>query len=228
MGKKKSKVLAIPDIHLPWADWKKIYKVYEIAKFEKPDIIIQLGDLKDRFTFSRFAKSHDIMTPKEEIQEAREGAVNFWANLNKACPKAKKIQLTGNHEARLLKSVLEKYPEIYSIMVKAEKEMFKFSGVKTVYDHRAELEIDGVIYCHGYLTKLGDHARHLLKPVVRAHSHRGGVTFFNLGGKTIWELDCGYLADPNQVPLMYGPTKTNLWTHGIGLIDEYGPRFISL
>lgn len=225
---KKNKVIAIPDIHLPWADWKKIAKVYEFVKEEKPDIVIQLGDLKDRFTFSRFAKSHDIMTPKEEVQEARAGAVNFWANIHKMAPQAKKIQLTGNHESRLLRSVIEKYPEIYSIMEKAEQEMFKFAKVKTIYDARAELEIDGVVYMHGYLTNLGAHARHLLKPVVHGHSHRGGVVFFNLGGKTIWELDCGYLADPNQVPLMYGSTKTTLWTHGVGLIDKYGPRFIPL
>jgi predicted phosphodiesterase len=225
---RRSKVIAIPDLHLPWADWKRVEKAYQIIQEEKPDIIIQLGDLKDRFTFSRFARSHDIMTPKEEVQEARAGAVNFWAHINKLVPKAKKIQLTGNHEARLLKSTLEKFPEIYSIVQKAEQEMFKFAGVKTIYDSRAELEIEGVIYCHGYLTKIGDHAKHLLKPVVHGHSHRGGVVFFNLGGKTIWELDCGYLADPLQVPLMYGPTKTTNWTHGIGIVDKYGPRFVSL
>lgn len=225
---KRARVLAIPDMHLPFCDWKKVQKVYELLKEHQFDYIVQLGDLKDRFTFSRFARSHDVMTPKEEVQEARDGAVNFWAQIHKLAPKAKKIQLTGNHEERLIKSTLEKFPEIYSIIKKADQEMFKFAQVKTIYDSRAEFEIDGVIYCHGYLTKLGDHAKHLLKPVVHGHTHRGGVIFFNLGGKTIWELDCGFLADPLQVPLMYGPTKTTLWTQGVGIVDAYGPRFIPL
>lgn len=225
---RKLKVVAVPDLHLPWVCWKKINTVYGIIDNENPDIIIQLGDLKDRFAFSRFARSHDVMSPEEEIIEARNGAVNFWKNIHKAAPKAKKIQLLGNHCARLQRVVIEKFPEIYSIVQKADKDLFKFKNVKTIEDHRDGIEIEGVFYCHGWLTKIGDHAKYFLKPVVHGHTHRGGVFHMNAGGKSIWELDCGYLADQSQVPLQYGPTKTVLWTHGIGMIDKYGPRFIPI
>ncbi len=225
---RKLKVLCIPDAHLPWIAVKKLYSILDIIEKEKPDVIMQLGDLFDFFSFSKFARSHDICTPEEEVGEAREFAVKMWENINKLCPRARKIQLLGNHEQRLFKRALERAPEIYSLVQQAGGELFKFKNVETINDTRCEMEIEGVVYCHGYLTKLGDHARYLLKPVVHGHSHRGGTHFFNLGGKMIWELDCGYLADPFQVPLQYGPTKTTLWTHGFGIVDKLGPRFISL
>jgi predicted phosphodiesterase len=221
-------VVAVPDMHLPWCDWQSVSKIYAAVDNLNPDYVIQLGDMLDRFAFSRFAKSPTGMTVEEEIDEGYQGACRFWANIQEAAPKAKKIQLSGNHEHRLVRSCLERFPEAYSLLSRANGDFWKFKNVHTIHDHRHELEIAGVVYCHGWLTRLGDHARYLLKPVVHGHSHRGGTMFFNLGGRTIWELDCGYLADKSQVPLQYGPTKTVLWTLGYGVIDGFGPRFIHL
>lgn len=221
-------VVAIPDLHLPWVEWKAVAKIYSAIDDLNPDYVIQLGDAFDFFAYSRFAKPPTGITPEEEIEEGFQGACRLWNNIHKAAPRAKKIQLSGNHEARLVRSTMERFPEVYSLLTRAQGDFWKFKNVTTIHDHRHELEINGVIYCHGWLTQLGAHARYLLKPVVHGHSHRGGTVFMNLGGKTIWELDCGYLADKYQVPLQYGPTKTVLWTLGYGIIDGHGPRFVPL
>jgi len=222
------RVFAIPDLHLPWTDWKAVAKIYDHIDDHNPDYVVQLGDAFDFFAYSKFARSQNICTPEEELEDGRSGAVRFWANVHKAAPHAKLIQLAGNHEARLLRQALERYPEVYSLLTKIQGDFWKFKNVQTIHDHRHELEIGGNLYLHGWLTTLGAHARYFLRNVIHGHTHRAGVIHLNLHSKSIWELDCGYLADKKAVPLQYGPTKTTLCITGYGDIDERGPRFIPL
>lgn len=228
MLRKNPRVFAIPDLHAPFTDWKAVSKIYRDIDNANPDYVVQLGDAVDFLAFSRFARSQDIMSPSEEVEEARSGLLRFWENVHKAAPKAKKIQLAGNHEARLLRQALERYPEIYSLLSRYQGDLFKFKNVETITDHRHELDIGGVIYCHGWLTRLGDHAKYFLRPVVHGHTHRAGIIHTSLHGKTIFEMDCGYLADKLQVPLQYGPTKTTLWVKGYGVVDGLVPTFVPL
>lgn len=225
-GERKLRVLCIPDTHAPWVKESLTLKVYNTLANNKYDVVIQLGDLYDMYSFSKFARTHDICTPKEEVEQGFEWARNFWKNVHKLAPKARKIQIKGNHCDRLMKRTFERFPEAASILMRAEHSLFDFPNVETENDSRCPVEIEGVLYTHGHYTKLGDHARYFLKPVVHGHSHRGGTIFYKLGGKIIWELDCGFMADENQVPLQYGPTKNTLWTPGYGEVDKFGPRFI--
>jgi predicted phosphodiesterase len=223
MGKK---VLVVPDTHFPWCDYEKLSLIYEIAKTEKPDFIIQIGDLFDLYSHSKYARGHDLCTPQQEILEARQAAENMWSQFSQINPKSSLVQLKGNHDARIEKRVYEKYPEIASLL--DLNHLWQFKGVETLLSDRDSLEIDGVIYVHGWLTRIGQHMNYFNKPVVHGHTHRGGIHFEKRGNGVIWELDCGYLADPNAVPLQYGATKTIKWVHGCGLIDILGPRFIPL
>lgn len=224
MGKK---VLVIPDCHFPWCDIEKLNLIYQIAIKEKPDVIIQLGDLFDLYSHSKFARGHDLCTPQQEILEARQGAENMWFNLRKVCPKTSMYQLKGNHDARIEKRVAEKYPEIASLL--DINHLWKFKNVETLLSDKDQLVIDGVIYVHGWMTKLGDHCRYFNKSVVHGHTHRGGVYFEKRGfDQMIFELDCGHIADVSKQPLQYGPTKTMKHIPGCGLIDVLGPRFIPL
>ena len=50
----------------------------------------------------------------------------------------------------------------------------------------------------------------------------------NMKDGPLWSLNCGYLADPMQVPLLYRATKTEKWLKGFGFVDKFGPRFIRL
>lgn len=227
-ARKTLRVVAIPDLHLPFTDWKRVERAYAYVKQFSPHIVIQLGDLYDLFAYSRFARHQDLMTPAEEIAEGREGAVHFWANIHKAAPKAQKIQLKGNHDDRLLRRAMERFPEIYSIVQKADAELSRFARVRTIHDSRDGIFIGGNLYTHGHLTQLGAHMVQLGVNVVHGHTHRGGVVTRNHFGRLLWELDCGFLADEKAIPLCYGPTKHIQHVKGLGSIDEYGPRFVGL
>lgn len=220
------KVIAIPDLHFPWHHANCLNFIYDVIKDEKPDVVIQMGDLYDFFSFSKFSRTHDVCTPKEEITEGRLAAQLMWEHIKKIAPNADRIQLRGNHDVRVMKRVLDVIPEIESLVEPQVEELFKFKGVRTVYDTREEFEIDGVVYTHGHYMKIGDHAKYYNKPVVHGHRHRGEVWFHDMGQFMLWELDCGYCSDDSQIPLKYTPTRTNHWTLGVGQIDKLGPRFI--
>lgn len=217
------KVFAVPDLHFPWVYADGLTALYLAIEQHKPDIVIQLGDLYDMYAHSKFAKSQDIMTPKEEKLEARQGAEAFWKNVKICAPQAECVQLKGNHCDRPAKRLTEKYPEIANFV--SFDEYFEFIGVQTIHDSRQIVEIDGVIYTHGHYTKLGDHAKYFLKPVVHGHTHRAGVLYFNQYDNMLWELDCGYMADNAAIPLQYTATKRTNWVHGYGIVSDSIPAF---
>ncbi len=119
----------------------------------------------------------------------------------------------------------EKLPEAQDIIKKSLLELYRFKGVTTIEDDRKELIIDGVVYMHGYRSKLGDHTRYNNRSTVVGHSHVGGVVFCQYDKGILFELNAGFLADETAEPLRYRPQTISRWTLGYGLIDEKGPRF---
>jgi len=197
---------------------------------KKPDYIIQIGDLYDFYSASRFAKNPNAITPDQEVLWGREAAEQVWASIKNRAPKAECYQLKGNHCIRPNKKLMELAPELFSYFV--PKPLWDFPGVNTIHDAREELVILDRVFHHGWKTQLGSHARFYRKKTTVGHSHRGNVLLLPEFGNEdpIWELNCGYLADPEHESgaLKYSPQKWNAWTKGFGLEDQYGPRFISL
>lgn len=222
----KPRILIAGDCHFPWASRPGLKKFYDLAKALDPTHIIQIGDLFDCYSFSRFPRSLNVMTPKQEIEQARSDAMQFWLTLRAIAPKAKKHQLLGNHDSRIDKQIISMFPAGESLI--SPWSMFEFKGVITQESERDELFIEDICFQHGFRSRLGDHARHNSMSTVTGHSHRGGCVFFRLGDKTIYEINAGHLADERANALSY--TRQRLissWTIGAGVIDEFGPRFIS-
>ena len=218
-------ILAIGDTHMPWLSSKAFGRLAKILESEgnKFDAIVQVGDLYDMFSQGRWAHSYDLITPKAEIELGRKQAEEFWRVLQKRCPNAKCFQLIGNHDERPMKRLIEKAPEIASLVDFSH--LWKFDGVQTMRTERDELVLDDIIFMHGFRSKLGDHARYNQKSTVCGHSHKGGVVYFPVKDRIIFELNAGYMGDADEVPLQYTKQKLTQWTHGFAIIDQYGPRF---
>jgi predicted phosphodiesterase len=228
------KVLALGDLHFPWANVDALSAVYAYIEAH-PDIdaVVQLGDLYDMFAASRFSRSLNTYSPHEEIERGRAMAEAMWAKIRELLPRAQLHQILGNHDIRPLARCIDKAPELEPFI--ELRRWFEFPGVITNHDSKLPLELAGYTFIHGHLSKLGDHARTYGRSVVCGHSHRGGVVTIPLGSaaiggpeRVITELNAGYLADPTSRPMGYLPTKMNPWTTGFGVIDEWGPRFIPL
>jgi predicted phosphodiesterase len=219
-------IASISDIHWPFENPKVIAKFLEYVEEKKPEWVILNGDAWDMYSHSKYPRSHNIFTPREEQSLARKRNEEFWQSIQARSPQSKCIQMMGNHDVRPLKRVLEEYPEAEDWVKEKMKELFTFSGVKTIHDAREELVIQDILIFHGYRSKLGDHRDYTLYNTINGHTHLGGVVYRRIRGQTIWELNSGLAGDPESKGLSYTPQKITHWTPGFGAVDLLGPRFI--
>lgn len=169
--------------------------------------------------------------PEKELKYGRNLAIQFWEKINYFQPKAMKIQILGNHDVRLVKKAQERLPEAQDLIHDTLIELYQFENVLTVSDPRQEFLIEHptqgrIAFLHGYKSQAGAHTKWMHMNTVHGHRHRGEVSFIPILGKTLWELDCGFLADSRKEPLAYSEQRTTNWTLGHGEIDNFGPRFV--
>lgn len=221
---RRMRIACIGDTHFPWASERACHKMYELLEEFKPTHIVQLGDLYDFFSQSKFPRPL-IITPRDEAKMGREMAVHFWRRLIKTHKKAECWQIRGNHFDRSYKRQIEFCPDNEPFL--EVDSMLKFDGVQTVFDTLQELILGNICFQHGH-KKFGAHVTTNLMNTVHGHTHRGAVHYVNIRDKVIWELDAGYLADPASTPLKYRQQKWNAWTLGVGIINHLGPMFCPL
>lgn len=220
------KMVILGDTHFPFVHKPSLEKALKFIKEFQPKYVIQVGDLYDMLSHGRFPRSLSNYNPREEMLEGRRMAADLWKQVQAVAPKAECHQILGNHDVRPMKKILEAYPEA-EVFFDFEK-WFKFDNVNTHADIRKELMLNGICFLHGYRSRLGEHRDYNRLSTVCGHSHLGGVSYRNYGNEILFELNAGYLGDPESKALSYTPQKIINWTHGIGVIDQYGPRFICL
>lgn len=211
------RVLCIGDTHFPFHHRKALIRLYRLADRFKPTHVVQLGDLFDQFSFSRYPKLLKI-TPDRELADARSAAEAMWSHFKGlSC-----YQLMGNHDDRALKKALSVAPELAPLIGKSLRELYSFTGVTTINDGREELRLGKVFFHHGHRAKLGDHAKYNQECTAVGHSHNGGTMFFPRKGKILWELNAGFLGDINSPAFGYHAQKRcHTTTLGCGTIDEH-------
>jgi predicted phosphodiesterase len=224
-------VLVLGDTHFPFADKKvlaALFRQQTALEAANPFThIVQVGDLYDFYSFSKYPATRDLMTPTEEIQKGRAEAEALWLKVQAISPSAKCFQLKGNHDERLKKRLMEKMPEVASIV--NSEHLWEFLGVETLPDQRTELEIGSVVFIHGHYGRPGQHLAFNNANTVHGHTHKGSVTYKTVQGQILWELDAGCLADLSSPPMSYSSQrKYSLMQNGFGTIDKYGPRYIPL
>lgn len=208
----------MPFHHRKWLKWQ-----LQVIKDVQPAYVVQVGDLKDIHFASKYAKTLNIMTPAQEIKDGRRYAEDFWSDVRALVPKARKIQLQGNHEDRINKRLFENAPYLEGLL--DLEEHMRFEGVETVGNSSEELFLGNVVGQHGYMN-FGAHARHNQMPTFCGHSHHGGVVYYQNRLGTYWELNVGFGGDRDSRVFGYRNRKAlDGWTLGCGIVDELGPRF---
>lgn len=227
------RVLIAGDIHEPWSLPRAKDGFIKLCKDFKPDVVVQIGDGKDFYLFSRFLHDPEanIGKPEDELANARDLCLEFWKRVQKAAPKAKCVQLLGNHDARAMKRIKELAPPYTSIVRKWLTEYLRVPGVQNV--ESGEIVIDGVKYEHGDNSSGPPGARAMknLCDTVYGHTHKAGVVHIPKVGapRGITEMNVGWMGDRSADVFSYYPSRIPETTSvGCGAIDEYGMRFCNL
>lgn len=147
----------------------------------------------------------------------------MWKEVRRLCPTAKCFQLMGNHDVRVSKRISEKLPELSELF--SHTSLYNLPGVNVLESDRDYLELDGVVYVHGWLTKSLDHAKFFGMPTVHGHRHRPCLEYSH--GR-LWSMDCGHLSDLARIPMQYTQSKKTNWTLACGLVEERQPRLFIL
>lgn len=220
-------IICIGDMHLPWWHEPTITMLYLILEQEQPDYIIQMGDLYDFFSFGKYPRSHLLIRPDEELRIGRQLAETFWQTVRRICPRAKLVQLIGNHDLRPMKRVLESgSPELEPFF--NFKSFFEFEGVHTQHDAREPYRIKEFSFIHGHLSQAGAHRNQLKTHVAHGHTHRGGVVMNKRDGRHLVEIDCGHVGDASKKVFNYTAVREPSWTRGYAQIKGYCFAFIPL
>ena len=223
---KGNRMIFVPDLHAPWICKEALKKLIEYIEILKPSLVCQMGDAYDFFSFSRFTKTLNLYTPKQEVEVGKKQLLDFWDQVRKAAPKAELIQILGNHCERPLKTLFTKAPELEIFF--DIKPWFIFAGVQTIFDPRQIVMINKEIeVTHGHWAKPMDYALSRRHNVVHGHTHRGGITYATLPDKrVIWEASGGHMSNNESVPMSYTPKENQNWQKGFIAVDDSGPRFV--
>lgn len=216
-----STVFVVADCHFPFHNKRAYAHMLMELKAAKPTHVVQIGDLLDQYVFSKYSRSLEI-TPNNEITLGLRYAEQLWADVARLAPKAKRIQILGNHDLRLAKRIAERLPEMSLFLAKGT---YSFTGVKVLKSDRDYVEIDGVVYVHGWLSKSIDHAKHFNKPVVHGHRHHPCIDVDRPG---LWSMDVGFMANEKSLPMSYTMSKVTRWTMACGVVENKQPRLIFL
>lgn len=220
-------ILSISDIHWPFCAQRVIDAFLKRVGEAKPEYVILNGDAWDMYSHSKFPRSANVFTPKNEQDSSRKSNEEFWKEVQKLSPKSQCIQMMGNHDIRPLKRIMEAYPEASDWVSEKLKSLFTFEGVKTIMDPREELMLPGnIAVFHGYRSQLGAHRDYTHCNTMNGHTHRGGAVFRQIRGTVLWELNSGVAGDPEAKGLTYTSQKISDWTPGYSEVDSRGPRFI--
>lgn len=219
-------IVGIGDTHFPFDHRESIEASLDLIEASRPKHVVQMGDLYDCFSQTKFPRRVSI-TPRDEKKLGRESAEWFWDEVKKRSPKSKRWQLLGNHDSRPMKRLMELAPDLDPFL--QFEDHWSFKGVETIFDPRQCLEIGKILFTHGH-RKFGEHMVEAdFRNIVCGHTHLGGVIYRRISDERIaWELNVGYLGDPFHEALIYRPmAKFFKWTHGVGVIDQLGPRFVA-
>ncbi len=220
------RLLALGDVHSPYIDPAMLNKAIQSVRRFKPDIVLQVGDAYEQDNGSNWAPNGEREKPSEEIARGREILVNMWATVRRHAPKARLIQTWGNHDVRYVKRVAAAAPGALPFVEAGMQQLMAFDGVESIDAEEVPLgRIAGREWTavHGHATGKGAHATHYSTNIVCGHVHKGYVV--TVPGGYI-ELNVGWLGANDHHSKNFAKARRQNWNHGIGVIDDDGPRFI--
>lgn len=191
-------VVICGDIHIPFQDDIAVDLFIGHIKERQPRMIVLNGDIMDMFRLSRFTNGEG-RNPLKEIEACRE----LLSRIRNACPNSEIFYVIGNHETRLERYVLDKAPELESII----EDIFTILRTEDykVYGCSSVLLNDKYLFRHGRLlgNKTGLSAIKELEASYMSgatgHSHRLAKYITRKQGRKFVHFETGCLCSMHPV-----------------------------
>lgn len=207
------RVIALPDVHIPYHDQRSWNIALEVVDYLKPKHVIQLGDLADNRPFSRHKPKYgERRDPEHDMAVVRDEVAKL-----EAVSRGKLTCLAGNHDYWYYNYVAEQAPALSkSILTLGQAYGLKREPVP----YHEILKIGKV----GYVHDLGHAGKTALRQTLEAaghcivfgHTHRAGVEYTgDAHGRRWFSMSCGWLGDASKINYM-PQAKTREWQTGFG------------
>jgi len=206
---------------MPWHHKRACAWSVHVAKTYQPDAIVGLGDELDLYALSKYPRSHNLYTPADEFRRGLEAYRAHWRQLQDVAKAAKCYEISSNHVDRLRKRILERLPEVESLV--DEDGLFGAPGVSRV---RRYTRIDGVQYEHGFRAKASAHAIHNQMSTVHGHTHAASLVWHRNARGPYFNLECGWLADDQAPVFNYVQAAIKPHILAVGLITNGQPQLL--
>jgi predicted phosphodiesterase len=214
---KLEKILFIPDSHFPYEDKKAFELMLKAGKAFKPDHSIILGDFIDCYSVSSHSKN-----PKRSLKLTEEvDATKAALDKVKALGAKNNVFVSGNHEDRLERYLMDKAPELYDFIstphiLDLQKKGFKYVPYKQAY------KIGKLNITHDTGTA-GRYAHYksmdaFQNNVIIGHTHRLGYAVEGdaMGNRHVCAM-FGWLGDIEEVDYMHRIKAVRDWSLGFGV-----------
>ena len=219
INKKFKNILVISDLHIPNHHPDAFQFLSKIKRMVEPDLVVQIGDLVEMNTVSRYTLNPDYVSPATEFIQAYQYTQEFL----KIFPKM--IWVLGNHDIRVLaKAERDGIPSCF------------FKDFHTLLDLPQEWKIceslvlnNETLFTHGKSSVPNKVAEYSGKNVVQGHFHHSfAVTWVKTLEKDLFSLYTGCLIDDTAVVFNYNKGDLRRPILGSGLISNGSPKLLKM
>ena len=208
--------LVTPDLQIPLHHPKAVSNLIKMARHEKFDFVLNVGDEMDLGSQSRWAKGTKLEFA-ETLDEERKLGQQILYDLGTT------DIVRSNHTDRIYQTLLKGAPSLIGLPELAYEKFMDFSSLGIKFHKRAYEFEKGWHLAHGDEGNMSKHAGitglNLAKKwhssVVCGHSHRQGAvrhqTGLNGRYSTIWGIEAGHLMDMRKASyLKYNSADWNM------------------
>lgn len=156
LNKELTKVVVLPDMHIPEHDERALNCVKSFVDYYKPDVLVYLGDTMEMSSVSHWDNKYPSFL-KDELNKTRE-IMSMFNHVKQ------KVFLVGNHENWLEQYLVSHVPEILSV-VKDSMEFNMKTLLKlhdyTLVPYNDVLKIGHAHFVHGLYCQANHAKKHL-------------------------------------------------------------------
>lgn len=221
-NKGKLRILAIPDLHIPFEHRDALAFLKWAKKKYSPDVVVNLGDEADMHALSDYDKDPDGFSAGDELIKTKEKLSEYYSLFPET------MVCTSNHTSRPFRRALK-----YGIPKAYLRDYREFLDAPKGWEWHDHWSVDGTRFEHGqgYSGSMGALKAALtnMEPTVIGHIHsHAGIQFAANDKHLVWGMNAGCLIDRHAYAMAYGrhmPSKPIL---GLGIIDKGVPSFVPM